>query len=159
MEPSNIVTGSPWTRSTTRKTCTESRAPFRWDFTLSPKPHVSVCSLAPVSRTNTRPGLEIAFSPTNCSFVQINENWTARWNKMQYSIDPMVKDEEGSRLPHSTLPSFPYPADRSQTSTTPCWPPSASHCRRASTTRQTLTTCWQSPGPLPKIKVRGLPNS
>lgn len=31
--------------------------------------------------------------------MQINENWTARWNKMQYSIDPMVKDEEGSRLP------------------------------------------------------------
>ncbi|KAK1837279.1 mediator of RNA polymerase II transcription subunit 16 [Podospora conica] len=43
------------------------------------------------------PCLEVAFSPNNCSFVQINENWTARWNKMQYTAEPMVKAEEGNQ--------------------------------------------------------------
>ncbi|KAL2255836.1 hypothetical protein VTK26DRAFT_2634 [Humicola hyalothermophila] len=36
---------------------------------------------------NETPCLQVAFSPTGCSFVQINEDWTLRWSKLQYPMD------------------------------------------------------------------------
>ncbi|GAB1311111.1 Mediator of RNA polymerase II transcription subunit 16 [Madurella fahalii] len=36
---------------------------------------------------NDTPCLQIAFSPTSCSFVQICEDWTVKWCKLHYPID------------------------------------------------------------------------
>jgi hypothetical protein len=33
------------------------------------------------------PALQVAFSPTNCSFVQISEDSTIKWNKLHYPME------------------------------------------------------------------------
>ncbi|KAK1776186.1 mediator complex subunit 16-domain-containing protein [Copromyces sp. CBS 386.78] len=38
---------------------------------------------------NDTPCLQVAFSPTNCSYVQISEDWDIKWNSMRYTLtDP-----------------------------------------------------------------------
>ncbi|KAL2158527.1 hypothetical protein VTH06DRAFT_4294 [Thermothelomyces fergusii] len=37
--------------------------------------------------TNDTPCLQVAFSPTNCSFVQLCEDWTVRWNRLHYPLE------------------------------------------------------------------------
>lgn len=39
--------------------------------------------------TNDAPCLQAAFSPTNCSFVQLCEDWTLKWVKMQHPTDDL----------------------------------------------------------------------
>ncbi|KAK4168613.1 hypothetical protein QBC43DRAFT_103265 [Cladorrhinum sp. PSN259] len=38
---------------------------------------------------NGTPCLQVAFSPTNCSFVQLCEDWTLKWNRMHYPVDDL----------------------------------------------------------------------
>ncbi|CCC10210.1 unnamed protein product [Sordaria macrospora k-hell] len=39
--------------------------------------------------TNDTPCLQVAFSPTNCSYVQISDDWDIKWNSMRYTLaDP-----------------------------------------------------------------------
>ncbi|KAK3498175.1 mediator complex, subunit Med16 [Neurospora crassa] len=35
---------------------------------------------------NDTPCLQVAFSPTNCSYVQISEDWDIKWNSMRYTL-------------------------------------------------------------------------
>ncbi|KAL2199805.1 mediator complex, subunit Med16 [Corynascus similis CBS 632.67] len=37
--------------------------------------------------TNDTPCLQVAFSPTNCSFVQLCEDLTVKWNRLHYQTD------------------------------------------------------------------------
>ncbi|AEO65863.1 uncharacterized protein THITE_2143523 [Thermothielavioides terrestris NRRL 8126] len=47
---------------------------------------------------NDTPCLQVAFSPTNCSFAQLCEDWTVKWNKLHYpTADP------SSPLPRTQL--------------------------------------------------------
>ncbi|KAK3996902.1 hypothetical protein QBC44DRAFT_355200 [Cladorrhinum sp. PSN332] len=39
---------------------------------------------------NDTPCLQVAFSPTNCSFVQLCEDWTLKWNRLQYPVDDLT---------------------------------------------------------------------
>ena len=47
--------------------------------------------VSPTSLTGPVSGLQVAFSPTNCSFVQISEDSTLKWNRLHYPIqDPIA---------------------------------------------------------------------
>ncbi|KAK4242361.1 hypothetical protein C8A03DRAFT_40329 [Achaetomium macrosporum] len=37
--------------------------------------------------TNDTPCLQVAFSPTNCSFAQLCEDWTVKWNRLHYPME------------------------------------------------------------------------
>ncbi|KAK3694565.1 mediator complex, subunit Med16 [Podospora appendiculata] len=41
--------------------------------------------------TNPTPCLQVAFSPTNSSFVQVCEDWDVKWNSMQYSMEDPIE--------------------------------------------------------------------
>lgn len=36
--------------------------------------------------SNDTPCLQVAFSPTNCSYVQLSEDWDVKWNNMRYTL-------------------------------------------------------------------------
>ncbi|KAK0730489.1 RNA polymerase II mediator complex subunit Sin4 [Lasiosphaeris hirsuta] len=45
---------------------------------------------------NDTPCLQVAFSPTNCSFVQICEDGSVKWNRMYYPMDDVNTALQGS---------------------------------------------------------------
>lgn len=49
-------------------------------------------------RAEVPPGSQVAFSPTNCSFVQICEDGKVKWNALRYSPD-MGSSMQDSRFP------------------------------------------------------------
>lgn len=44
-------------------------------------------AIRPRASTNALPGLQVAFSPTNCSFAQISEDSTIKWNRLHHPIE------------------------------------------------------------------------
>ena len=50
-------------------------------------------------------GLQTAFSPTTCSFAQINEDSTVKWNKLQYPIEDPTAELQAGKVPPSFLKS------------------------------------------------------
>ena len=43
------------------------------------------------------PGLQVAFSTTNCSFVQICEDGSIRWSRLYYPMDNISTELQGGR--------------------------------------------------------------
>ncbi|KAL2132628.1 hypothetical protein VTI74DRAFT_3567 [Chaetomium olivicolor] len=52
--------------------------------------------------TNETPCLQVAFSPTNCSFAQVCEDWTVKWNRLHYPMEdpntPLQGDQQRAVL-------------------------------------------------------------
>lgn len=46
---------------------------------------------------NLLPGLQVAFSPTNCSFVQLCEDLTVKWNRLHYQTDDPTASLQSGR--------------------------------------------------------------
>ncbi len=47
---------------------------------------------------NSMLGLQVAFSPTGCSSIQISEDGKVKWNSMRYTLEDPASNIQGGRF-------------------------------------------------------------